>query len=178
MSAHPDPVLFEAICTPPRSLGRRGGTVLALLVLAGSAGVGALCLAMGAWPVLGFVGVELALVLGLMALHRRWSRRAMEEVVLTGGRLLVRRTDAGGRRREHSLDAYWTRLSLEERPGAVSTLLLRQRGLSLEIGALLGEEQKRDLAEALGAALRRYRDPVFDNPQLRPPPSTPSASGS
>lgn len=180
MSARPDPtVLFEAVCTPPRSLGRRGMAVVALLVLSGSAGVGVLCLALGAWPVLGFVGLEVALVFGLMAAHRRWSRRAMEVVLLAGDRLVVQRTDARGRRQEWTLDAYWTRLSVEERPGGTSALLLRRRGTCVEIGGLLGEEQKRDLTEALRAALRRYREPVFDNPQLRedeqaPPPVAPA----
>jgi hypothetical protein len=37
----------------------------------------------------------------------------------------------------------------------------------VEIGQLLGEDDKRDLAAALDAALTRYRNPVFDNPQLR-----------
>ena len=45
--------------------------------------------------------------------------------------------------------------------------MLRHRRRAVEVGALLGEDQKRDLAEALGAALRRCREPVFDNPQLR-----------
>ena len=141
--------------------------MLAALVLAGSSGVGALCLVLGAWPVLGFVGIELGLLLGLMAAHQRWSRRAAETVLLAGGRLVVRRTGGRDGRQEWVLDAYWTRLALEERPGGVSVLLLRGRGGAvLEIGGLLGEEQKRDLAEALRAALRRYREPVFDNPQL------------
>lgn len=182
MAAHPEPVLFEAVCTPPRSLGRRGVALAALLILAGSVGVGGLSLALGAWPVLGFVGLEVALVLWLLARHRRWSGRVMEVVVLTGGRLVVRRSDARGRWRERAFDAYWARLSLEERPGGTSTLLLRHRGGSLEIGDLLGDEQKRSLAEALGAALRHYRNPVFDNPQLRregaAETANPSASGS
>ena len=33
-------------------------------------------------------------------------------------------------------------------------------------GASLGEPEKLDLAEALKAALHRWRNPVFDNPQL------------
>jgi uncharacterized membrane protein len=45
--------------------------------------------------------------------------------------------------------------------------VLRQRGSEVEIGRLLGDEQKRDLAGALEAALRRLREPAFDNPQLR-----------
>ena len=167
MPAQPEPVLFEAICTPSRSLGPRGMRLVAAALLGGSAVTGGLFLALGAWPVLGFTGLEAVLVLGLMGLHRRWSRRSMEMLVLTGDRLTIRRTDGRGRREEVSIDPYWARLRLEERPGRVSLLVLRQRGRAIEIGRLLGDEQKRDLAGALGDALRRWREPVFDNPQLR-----------
>ena len=167
MSAQPDPVLFEAICTPSRSLDRRGMLLVAGAVLLFSLVVGSVFALCGAWPVLGFMGGEALLVLGLMALHRRWAARSMEVLVLTEGSLTIRRTDARGRREALVLDPYWARLRLEERPGRVSLLVLQQRRNSVEIGRLLGEEQKRDLAAALQEALRRYREPVFDNPQLR-----------
>jgi uncharacterized membrane protein len=167
MPAQPEPVLFEAICTPPRSLGARGMRIVAGFILAVSAGIGLLFLALGAWPVIGFTGLEAGFVLGLLALHRRWSLRAVEVLVLTGDRLTIRRTNHQGRREVVSIDPYWAHLRLEERPGRVSLLVLRQRGGAVEIGRLLGDEQKRDLAGALGEALRRWRDPVFDNPQLR-----------
>lgn len=167
MSAQPEPVLFEAICTPPCSLGRRGMLLLAGAVLLGSLLVGGICLLLGAWPVLGFAGGEALLVLGLLALYRRGARRSMEVLVLTESSLTIRRTDARGRRESLTLDPYWARLRLEERPGRVSLLVLQQRRRSVEIGRLLGEEQKRDLAVALQEALRRYREPVFDNPQLQ-----------
>ncbi len=162
-----DPILFEAVCSPPRSLGPRGTLLVAGLVLAASGAIGTLFMVLGAWPVLGFCGLEAGLVLGLFAAYRRWSRRAMELLLLTPDRLVIRRTGRRGQPEEWSLDPYWARLSLLERPGRVSALLLRQRGRDLEIGRLLGEEQKRDLAAALEEALLRHRNPVFDNPQLR-----------
>ncbi|MBN8903168.1 MAG: hypothetical protein J0H57_19230 [Rhodospirillales bacterium] len=51
--------------------------------------------------------------------------------------------------------------------GGVPRLLLRTRGRVEEIGAALGETEKRDLAAAFTEALHRLRNPVFDNPQLR-----------
>ena len=167
MSARPDDILFEAICTPARSLGRRGMRVLSAALLLFAAASGGLFLALGAWPIIGFTGLETLLVLGLMALHRRWARRSAEVLILTGDRLTIQRTDRKGRREELALNPYWARLHLEERAGRVSLLVLRERQRAHEIGRLLGEAQKRDLAEALGTALRRWRDPVFDNPQLR-----------
>lgn len=167
MSARPEPVLFEAVCTAHQSLGDRGMRAVAFVVVAASGAIGALFLALGAWPVLGFTGLEAVLVLGLLSAHRRGGRRAMEVLVLAGDRLVVRRTDARGRRQEVAFDPYWARVSLEERPGTVSRLVLTERRRGLEVGGLLGEAERRELAAMLADALRRYREPVFDNPQLR-----------
>lgn len=172
MSAHPtppqpEPVLFEAVCTAHQSLDDRGMRAVAILVIVASAAVAILFSALGAWPVIGFTGLEVVLVLGLLSRHRRGGRRAVEILALVGDRLEVRRTDARGRREELTLDPYWARVSVEERPGTVSRLVLRERRRDVEIGGLLGDAERRELAAMLSEALRRYREPVFDNPQLR-----------
>jgi hypothetical protein len=51
----------------------------------------------------------------------------------------------------------------------VPKLVLTRHGVNEEIGAALGEAEKRDLAGCLRGALHRARNPVFDNPQLRDP---------
>ncbi|MBD0273850.1 MAG: DUF2244 domain-containing protein [Acetobacteraceae bacterium] len=160
-------MLFEAVCTANQSLGDRGMAMVAAVVVAASAAVAAVFLALGAWPVIGFTGLEVLLVLGLLSLHRRRGRRALEVLALVGDRLVVRRTDARGRLEEMTFDPYWARVSLEERPGTAGRLLLTERRRRLEVGELLGEEERRQLAAMLAEALRRYREPVFDNPQLR-----------
>lgn len=164
-----EPALFEAVTTPPAGLSRAGVRLVLGAVVAALAAVSLLFAWLGAWPVLGFAGAEALLVILLLVMHRRGARRSVETLRLAEGRLTVGRTDWRGRREAFSLDPYWTRLSLDERPGRVSALRLHHRGATVEIGVLLGEEQKRDLAEALAEALRRYREPVFDNPQLRDP---------
>jgi hypothetical protein len=66
----PEPVLFEAVCTANQSLGDRGMAAVAAFVVAASAAVAVLFSALGAWPVVGFTGLEVLLVLGLLARHR------------------------------------------------------------------------------------------------------------
>jgi uncharacterized membrane protein len=161
------PLLFHAVYAPPMTLGMRGLLLVAGFFALGSLMTGVLFLVLGAWPVLGFCGVEVAFVIGLLVLYRRRARRSREAVELREGRLTVLRHDDRGRAEELALDPYWARLRLEERLGRVSGLFLVQRGRTVEIAAMLGEDEKRDLAGALGEALRRYREPVFDNPQLR-----------
>lgn len=167
MSAQADPILFEAVSHPPAGLSRGGLRMLCMLVALAAAIPAVLFTLLGAWPILGFLGLEVALVLGLVCLHRRWSAAARETVMLTEARLVVRRADGRGGQEMHELEPFWARLSVEERPGTVPTLRLTSRGRQVEIGRFLSEDERRDLARALEAALRRYRDPVFDNPQLR-----------
>jgi uncharacterized membrane protein len=160
-------VLFEAVTSPPVGLSARGMRWFCWLAVAGAAAPALLFALLGAWPVLGFVGGEVPIVLGLVALHRRWSRAAVETVLLTEGRLSVHRADGRGGQEAAELDPYWTRLEMEERPGAVPVLRAHARGRSVELGRFLSAEDKHALADALGGALHGFKNPVFDNPQLR-----------
>lgn len=171
MSTAPDLPLFEALSTPHQSGTKAGLRVLTGLVMAGSIGLTTLFLVLGAWPVAGFMGGEVLLVIGLLRAHQRWSARIAERITLAEGRIRIERTDRRGRTGAESMDAYWARIQLTPRPGRVSELRLTARGHSTEIGRFLGEDDKAGLAQALDEALRGYRNPVFDNPQTRKPPT-------
>ena len=161
-----DALLFEATSTPQRSWTGRGFLVLALLLGAAGGATATLMVVLGAWPALGFIGLEVPAVLLLVALHHHRAGRALEVVSLSGGALRVRRTDVRGRREESSLEPYWTRVELREDPGNAGRLRLTCRGRAVEVGLWLSGGEKRALAGALDAALRRYREPRFENPQL------------
>ncbi len=167
MAAPPEPVLFHAVCTPPRSLTRRGYRVFVLMLTAATGVTAVLFALLGAWPVLPFLGAEVVFALALVAMHARGSARRSEVLLLTPGRLSVARSDARGRRQEVVLDPYWARLVHAEDPGNAGTLRLESRGRSIEIGRDLTGEEKADLHAALSAALAVARRPDFDNPQLR-----------
>jgi uncharacterized membrane protein len=162
-----DAPLFEALTTPHQSGTPTGLRVIAGLVLTGSAVLTVLFWTLGAWPVAGFMGGEVVLVLSMLRAHRRWSARIAERITLSGGRLCVDRTDRRSRRQVVEFDAYWARVLLLPRPGRVSELRLAARGRSTEIGSFLSDDEKAELADALRRALRDFRSPVFDNPQLR-----------
>ncbi|PHK94852.1 hypothetical protein CR162_11220 [Pseudoroseomonas rhizosphaerae] len=157
-----EPVLFEAVSTPPRSFRPRGFVVMLALGLLWSLGGGAVFVLLGAWPVLPFLGVEVVGALVLVALHHRWSGQAREVVSLTRRHLMVRRRSGIGRWERAVLDPYWARVEWSERQG----LALVQRGRRVPIGRFLSEEEQQDLAAALKRVLAEYRAPVFDNPQL------------
>lgn len=159
-------VTFEAMVVPHRSMGRRGLRWLTgtLLVLSGGVSLG-LWYA-GAWPVIGFTGAEFMLIAWLLRRHAKEVRRT-EMLLLSEQGLRVVRTDGDGRRWEQVLSSGWLRAGLEERQGRAPALMVHSQGAQLEVGAALGEQEKRHLAAALSTALDRQRNPVFDNPQLR-----------
>jgi uncharacterized membrane protein len=157
--------VFEALIVPHRSLSPRGLRVVVGLILGAATLVALRVLLIGAWPVLAFSGVEVGLAVGLLTLNARRAR-ASELVLLTEYAVKVRRTDPSGRQAEVSIPAAWLNVLLDEAPGQVPRLVLAARGTREEIGAALGEAEKRDLAAALRSALWGLRNPVFDNPQL------------
>jgi uncharacterized membrane protein len=156
---------FQALIVPHRSLSRTGVRVLLGAIAALCCVIATVFVHLGAWPVGGFAGLELGLAVVLFRLHAT-AARASELVLLGENGLRIIRTDPHGARQETVLQPAWLTLSLQERPGRTPLLQLRSRAQTEEIGRWLGEAEKRDLAEALSAALHRWRHPSFDNPQL------------
>ena len=142
-------------------------TVICVLCVASAT----LFVRLGAWPVGGFTGLELLLAAWLFRLHLR-DGRSSELVLLSASGLRIIRTSAVGRRREIRLEPSWLRVRLTERPGRTPALVVEAGSRQEEIGAALGDTEKRDLAQALDAALYRWRNPRFDNPVLDQPSTT------
>ena len=156
---------FEALITPHRSLGSAGLRRLVAFILAVSSVVSTGLWFAGAWPVIGFNGAEIALAVILLRRNAR-ERHSTERLLLSARGLRVIRTDPAGRSTERRLEGAWLNAVLQERTGRAPALLLIERGRQLEVGADLGEAEKRSLADALRAALHAQRNPRFDNPQL------------
>lgn len=166
MTEATEAALFEAVIVPHRSLSRRAlnGLILAIAVLCCINA--SIFIHLGAWPVGGFTGVELLLAAFLIRLNAH-AARGSEMVLLSPAGLRIVRTTPKGQREERLLAANWLQVSLRETPGRVPSLLLVAHGVREEIARALGEEDKRSLALALEDALHRWRNPVFDNAQLR-----------
>jgi uncharacterized membrane protein len=160
------PVLFEAMIVPHRSLSPRGLRTLIAVIAASSALTTLRFLLLHAWPVVAFSVVEVVFAILLLRLNARRVRQS-ELVLLTESDLRLIRTDASGRKQSENLPHNWLNVVLEDVPSRVPRLLLVARELRREIGATLGEAEKRDLALALNEALYQLRNPIFDNPQLR-----------
>ena len=72
---------------------------------------------MGAWPIVGFFGIDILLVQLAFRLNYRQAR-ASEEIRVFRDRLTVTSTTAGGETRQADFNPYWARVEVERvRPG-------------------------------------------------------------
>lgn len=120
-------------------------------------GVGLLFYSIGAWPVAGFMGLDMLLVYGAFHLNYR-SARMSETIRIESGSLTLTRVHPSGHSESWSFNPYWVRIDMSEplsRPGA---LALKSHGRRLAFGSFLTEAEKRSLAQALTAALYALRE--------------------
>ena len=119
--------------------------------VATAAGVGTIAvvfLFLGAWPVLPFAGLELALLWWAL---RQFDATAddFERITLESERLTIEAC-RGARRERHEFHPYWARLRYWQPPGQSNhRLLICSHGKEVEVGRWLTEEQKKLLADEL-----------------------------
>jgi uncharacterized membrane protein len=155
---HREPPIFSAILTPHRSLGPSGFLVLMCCLGGASFATGVVFVLLGAWPVFGFLGLDVLLVyLAFRANYR--AANAYEEVTVTPSELTVRKVSPRGRvREEWTANPLWVRLQqdIHEEFG-VERLFLISRGRRHAIAGFLGPNEKKSFAQALSQALFEAR---------------------
>lgn len=112
--------------------------------------------AMGAWPVVGFMGLDVLAVWWALSASTRSGRRA-EHVALWPDALEVRQVSAAGVETVSRFNPFFTRFVVERDADRVTALLLESRGRSLVLGSFLNPADKASFARAFGAALARAR---------------------
>ena len=152
-----EPTIFSATLTPHRSLGRVGFLILMVLFGGISFVTGMLFLVIGAWPVLGFFGLDVLLLYWAFRLNYRHAD-AYEQVTVTPSTLRVRKVSHLGRAREWVLNPLWVKLDkIELEEFGIDRLFLISRGRKLTIASFLGPDEKASFAKELGNALSEAR---------------------
>jgi uncharacterized membrane protein len=148
-----EPTIFSAIITPHRSLSSTGFLIFMLCIGGLSFVCGVLFLMIGAWPVFGFLGLDVLLVYWAFRANFR-AARAYEEVTMTASELTVRKINQRGGVREWTLNPVWVRLDrIAHQEFGIERLLLVSHGRRLSIGAALSPDEKASFARALSQAL-------------------------
>ena len=148
-----EPTLFSATIRPYRSLGRTGFVLVMLLVGGFSFIGGVVFFLVGAWPVVGFLGLDVLLVYCAFRANYR-AAAAYEQVMITPSELHVRKVSRCGTAREWMLNPLWTRIDRETHEEfGLLRLFLVSRGWRLAIASFLGPREKESFAKQLSMAL-------------------------
>lgn len=149
-------ILVQVKLMPHRSLGKVGFKRLMWLL---AILVGVACLrfyAVGAWPVVLFLAVDIWAVWFAFALNYRRGR-AHELVTLTKKELIVEKVAPSGERKRQTLEPYWSRFELTKLEDDDNQLIVRCKDQHILLGDFLPPIERQSVLEELKSNLQRWR---------------------
>ena len=146
-------IFFEAILHPNRSLSPFGFKLLMSIIAFIMLIVGIVFTLLGAWPVIGFCGVELLLLYVMFRVNNR-AGRSYERVTLNERTLKVQKYSPTGAFDAWEFEPTWLQINMDDPPEHESQLIVANRNHHLIIGKFLTPEERLELAHALKDALR------------------------
>tara|TARA_R110001599_G_scaffold154209_2_gene339865 strand:+ start:472 stop:960 length:489 start_codon:yes stop_codon:yes gene_type:complete len=156
MSQIDEVIYFDAVLTPNRSLSPRGFAVLMTVVGVASFACGVAFLSMGAFPVVGFFGLDaLAVYIAFRASFRR--QREQTRVTVTAKTMQLRHRAADGSEKSVEFPSAFTRVELDEPLSPTSWLRIEHGRTAYVIGRFLTCPERKSLSIAIRAALQNAR---------------------
>ncbi len=151
--------IFAATLTPHRALSRRGLRIAVAIVAVLASIPGIIFFSLGAWPVVGFLGLDVLAVYWAFSASMRDGRRK-EQITLWPDALEILAVNGRGKVTRSEFTPFYVRLLIdrdyEER---TTRLRLRERERELVIASFLNPEDKASFAKAFGTALKKARNP-------------------
>lgn len=151
------PPLFRATLRPHRSLSERG--ILVVTIIAGTLALipGLTFFLMGAWPIVGFMGLDILLLYWALTRSKRGEKQ-YEEIGLWHDAIRIRKVDIKGRIKEIELNPFWARLVTKlNAENEVESLHLIARQQRISLGEFLNPADRTSFARTFGQELSRAK---------------------
>ena len=145
-----------AILAPNRSLSPRGFFILMAIISSISFITGIVFISIGAWPVVGFFGLDVLLIYWAFKLNYR-SGGLREIIELDDETLKITRISPSGHAKTWQFNRYWVRVQHAVDPEEEydnQPLILTSHGRVLEIAGFLSPGEKIEFSEFLRKALK------------------------
>ena len=149
--------LFAATLTPHRSLSPAGKRVVIGLVAALALVPGVIFYLAGAWPVIGFMGLDVIAIWAALTISMR-SGKAYEVLTLWPGTLELKKIDAKGGQEVLTFAPATVRFLIDrDYNERVTALWLKEQERKVAVVAFLSADEKLSLSKVFGTALRKAR---------------------
>lgn len=145
---------WQATLTPHRSLSRQGFLAVMILVAVVNLVVGGLFMAIGAWPVAGFAGLDVLIIWWAFRANFADARQ-MERISITEHELVLDRVRKDVPLEQQRFVRRWVHVELEEdrERELIGRLMLVSGARRVAVGDFLAPEERKTLASALKSAL-------------------------
>ena len=147
---------FDAILYPNRSLPNAGFIAVMSIVIAANMIFGVYFFAIGAWPVIGFCGLDVFLVWLAFRLSYRQGR-LHERVIVAPGDMRVARVLPSGHESRWRIEPFWARVVIDNPSSHEARVRVVSKGRSLLLGTFLSPDERMEFGRALDAAVTRAR---------------------
>jgi len=152
-----DNVLFDAVLTPHRSLPIKGFNLLIAAVVGANLLIGVPLWLLGAWPVVGFMGLDVLAIWAALTISMRGGK-AYEVVTLWPTSLELKKVDPKGAEEAMSFVPKTVKFVIDrDYNERVTALWLKTDAKRIPLGAFLSAEEKLSLSKVFGTALRKAR---------------------
>ena len=149
-------VYLDAVLEPPRSLSPRGFNRVMLALGAMSSVIGLAFLLTGAYPVVGFMGLEILALWLVFRLNFR-AQAARTYVRVTAETVVVRKVDGWGRERRAKLAAHFARVEYDRAADGPNALRVAASDRAYPLGEFLTPRERESFARRLAAAISDAR---------------------
>jgi uncharacterized membrane protein len=149
-------IYLDAVLEPPRSLSPRGFNRVMLALGSVSFLSGVYFIAVGAWPVMGFLGLEI-LALWLVFRFSFRAQRARTYVRVTAEAVDLRKVDGWGRERRASFAAHFARVEFDRQAAGPHALRVASSARAYIVGEFLTPRERETFARRLAQAISDAR---------------------
>jgi len=144
---------YSALLTPNRSLSPQGFLIFMVLISIVCFTTGFVFMLMGAWPVMGFMGLDVLLV--YWAFRRNYyDAKIFETIDLTSNELVLERVYPSGRRQSWVFNPFWIKVGLEEHSSGATKMHIKSHGKTLTFGQFLSDDERREFTAVLRQEIR------------------------
>jgi uncharacterized membrane protein len=150
-------VYMDAELRPNRSLSANGFKIMMLSMAVMSVVTGLGFLAIGAWPVIGFFGLDIVLIYLAFKVNFKSGERERETIRVTAAQIAISRTCYRGQTGWWHVSPSFARVHVEQLNDYEAAVRLTAGGASVPLATCLSSPERIAFADALKAALESAR---------------------
>ena len=149
-------VFLDMTILPYRSLSKKGFKILMLIVSFIFFTLGVFFWYMGAWPVFGFLGLDVLLLYYAFKINYK-SGEIFETIKIISNNFFITRNFTSGKKQTWSLNLYWARAEILNTSRHQYKLVVQSKEKIVLLGSFLNYKDKKKLLVLIEEALKRSK---------------------